>query len=272
MSGSNGGVIGAAVVPTSTAASGVWRPSSIAARLNGAMRGQLWPTLADANFSSNTLCCNGQAFTTGGQLKDTSSSGNHMGVSLGGVAGPAFGVGKFQAFAFASASAANGGGLYVVTAAASSLLMGTGDFTLELWFYTTSIASTQVLIDLRTSDTSVVAPTLLINSSGKLLAYSNAAVGTLRITGGTTVSTNTWHHTHWTRASGASYLGLDGAQEGSDYSDSLNYNSHNSCFFGRAAPSALNAVQGYILPGRITKGLARYARSYTVPTAPFPDY
>ncbi len=272
MSGGNGGVIGAANIPSSTIAAGMWRPSTAARQMRGAMQGLFWPTLADPNFSSNTLCCNGQRFTNGGLVTDTSSSANNLVTSLGGIAGSAFGVGKFQAFAFASASQANGGGLRVETAATNSLLMGTGDFTLELWFYTTSTAATQVLIDLRTADVSVVAPTLLINSSGKLLAYSNAAAGTLRITGTTTVTTSAWHHAHWTRSSGTSYLGLDGVQEGSDYADSLNYNSNNSCFLGRAAPPSLNSIQGYILPARITKGLARYTRTYTVPTAPFPDY
>lgn len=277
MSRHYGGTVGGVVVPSSLLAPGVWRPSEVARQLAGASSGLLWPSAeVDPNFASVVLLCHFNEWTANGRLTDKSASGNHLSLHASGSVSAPIGLSttspKFGQYSF-NISANTIGGLFTDSPASSNFLFGTGDVTAEGWFYLTASGLTRLLFDFRTSDVSVIAPTILLNAGdNKLRYYYNAAVGSLGITGTNAVSLNTWHHIHWTRASGVSYLGMDGVQEGADFTDSNNFNSHNMCCLGHAASGTPSSLVGRIQEIRVTKGVAVYARTYTVPTAPFPDH
>lgn len=271
MSGSNGGVIGTVVVPTTTAASGVWRPSTIARQKQ--MPGWLWPALKNANFASVAAQCTFKPATNIGTLA-ADPTANNSGYAITGsiTAGALLANGKWNNNpCFNCTSSASGAGLQALTPNASTLSMATGDFTIEVWFWVTTGGNSTNLLDFRPSDTVTPGPILFIKSTNVISLLVTGAA--FNITGATTITTGAWHHAHHTRASGVSYLGMDGVQEGADFTDSTNY-SNNSFVIARNAPGAalFQGLVGRVDSWRATKGTAIYSRTYTVPTAPFPDY
>lgn len=278
-----GGIIGAAVIPTATAAAGIWRPSQIARQLSGAARGLYWPGPVDANFSSVSFLTHFEEFqaSTGGspypKLTDKSSKGHHLLACAYAAANTSqFGhVSPSSKFGFQCMVNSNNAAAlcYGFGTTAADFAMGTGDFTIECWFSLGATGAYQTIFDLRPSNTVTNGPMFEVSNTNVLgMRHSG---GSLDITGGTTLSVDgLWHHVHLTRASGTSYMGLDGAQEGSDYTDGNNYSSASLFIGSNTGPpsTGTSAFVGRIDEARVTKGVARYARTYTVPTAPFPDY
>ena len=275
MSGGNGGVIGAANIPTSVAASGVWRPSEIARILQRAVSNEVvWPTAQDPNFSSVIGLYHYKNWRSDGSLLDSSAAGHHLPPTISGSnSGPTLFTGaKFGSASLASGLAGTSLGWHL---AHSDYNLGTGDFTIEGWFNFTGTGDSCMLFDFRASDAngSTNGPAVIRLNTGKVVYRPfNVASGNTTITGGTTTTAAAWHHIHVTRASGVTYLGMDGAQEGSDYSDSTNY-AGGTFWLGELAGDPTNLImKGRIQEVRLTKGVARYSRTYTVPVSPFPDY
>ena len=141
---------------------------------------------------------------------------------------------------------------------------GTGDYTVEGWFYLSSLANNSFLDnrldgagDLVIYDSdggAPVAPTLFINAA-------NRAVGS-------SASTGQWYHIAATRESGTARFFIDGVQQGTDYADATNYTSTQ--FVVGNVFNYTSSLRGYLDDFRITKGVARYTSNFTVPDAPFP--
>ena len=105
--------------------------------------------------------------------------------------------------------------------------------------------------------------------NGGVLKYLQTGA-LFNITGATTITTAAWHHIHMTRISNVVYLGLDGTQQGSDFADSTNYTGAHFTLGSQIGTTAM--INGFFGGARITKGVAVYARTYTVPTAQFPNH
>ncbi len=146
----------------------------------------------------------------------------------------------------------------------SAFSFGTGDFTIEFWWYITGGTSV-VLYDGRNGSNSDASPTLY--TSGSSLLYQST--GTDHITG-TTPSSTTWHFIAISRVSGTTRLFVDGTQSGSDYSDSTNYIQKPVTIGNYWAGGA--GVVGNIDDLRITNGVGRYSSNFTPPTSAFPDF
>lgn len=263
-----GGIIGGANIPTTVAAPGIWRPGFIARQIAGKASGLKWPGPADPSFSSVTYLSHMNELDSSGNMTDKSSAGNHAALASRGTGGSiAFGAGYFTGEG--AIINPGTGQLTALKINTVSIAMGNGDFTVEGFVKFSSNASTQNIFDGRQTNSAVTCVQLLMTSSGKLAYYDGSAV---QITGATTISTGAWHHVHATRASGTTYLGMDGAQEGSDFTDSHNYTATWMWIGNVAAVGADQGVHGLVGAVRITKGVARYTRTYTVPTATFPDY
>src|SRR5574337_775490 len=159
---------------------------------------------------------------------------------------------------------------------ASSLDLGTGDFTCEAWVYITigaaryficgcvpasgASASSSFWIERNASD-KLSAP--LINSSGTTFAT---------LTGTTSVTLNAWHHVALVRYGNVFTLYLDGGAEAT-YTGSQTMNPANNSFgVGRAGDYASYNFTGYIDEFRLTIGTARYTAAFTgsLPSAAFP--
>ena len=164
----------------------------------------------------------------------------------------------------------DGTGDYLLLQAGPNLALGSGDFTIEMWFYVTTTAAVQALMDFRPTSTDGVYPLIYISASGTSIILDVSA-GT-RITGTTTISTNTWYHFALARSGTSTKMFVNGTQVGSTYTDSNNYlvGTNRPVIAGNGFTLGNNPLTGYIDDLRITKGYARYTANFTAPTAAFP--
>ena len=153
----------------------------------------------------------------------------------------------------------DGNGDYLNTPSNAVFGFGTGDFTIEAWFYFTGTISTYQRPWWFGDDNDN------IEINGSVLRVGGASQGTL-ITGGTTIVANTWYHIALTRASGSYKLWLNGSQQGSTASNS--YNSSARTFTAMATSSGVQPSTGYISNLRIVKGTAVYTTTFTPSTTP----
>ena len=148
------------------------------------------------------------------------------------------------------------------TETSSDFIMGTGDFTLEGWFYLGNVTkSWQALIgDTLYGDTG--GWTFYV-STNTLYFYKGGA----SVVNGGTVTANTWHHLAFSRASGSNRLFIDGTVAATA-SDSTNY-THNVLSVGanNVDKGMLGAYgfDGYASNVRVTKGTALYTAAFTPP-------
>lgn len=162
----------------------------------------------------------------------------------------------------------DGTGDYLKSNADTSLYtFGTGDFTIEMWFYLNNIVDNKYLIDFRPTSTNGAYPAIYIADSS-LYYYTNT---TQAISATSALSATTWYHVAVCRSGTSTKMFLNGTQVGSTYSDSTNYLCDtNRPFIGIASRSLSNEMNGYIDDLRITKGYARYTANFTPPTAALP--
>ena len=159
----------------------------------------------------------------------------------------------------------DGSGDYLTTASSTSLALGSGDFTVDVWFYPTT-TNTYFLIDFRTGCTLYFYVT-----SGTTV---NVAIGGNSETTFSGVVTNAWNHFACVRSGSGSnnvsyYLnGVRGAQQ----TDTTNFSSATTITLGKryiAFSGNDFYLQGYLGSTRLVVGSAVYSgATYTVPTAP----
>ena len=167
----------------------------------------------------------------------------------------------------------DGSGDYIAsanTAANSdSFSFGTGDFTMEGWLYTNTVATgRKTIFATRTSASDT--------TTGRFSVYANTAnleffSASANVVFGGTITTNTWTHFAATRSSGSLRLFLDGTQVGSTTSYTANTPPGLILTIGDNA-AGTESWNGYLDEIRITKGYARYVANFTPPTQAFFTY
>jgi hypothetical protein len=164
---------------------------------------------------------------------------------------------------FGSASALfDGTGDYLSVATSTDFGFGTGDFTIEGWFYKTS-ATSQWIFDTRTTTPQVsVAVQSQSNGTIRLLVS-----GSFVVTSSNSHSTNAWNHLAISRASGVTRLFINGVVSTNTYSDTNNYGATKPLVIG-AQFNGTTAYIGYIDDFRVSN-TARYTATFTAPTAAF---
>jgi hypothetical protein len=171
-----------------------------------------------------------------------------------------------------SSMAFDGTGDYLIfpSAQTQNFVYGTGNFTIEFWFYMSALAGSgnyYVLYDGRPSSTSGAYVNLAINNATPE-SYVNGAT----VISGSALSANTWYHFAYARSGSSTKMFINGSQVGSTYTDTTNYiNGANRPVIGTNGFSIGSSnFNGYIDDLRITKGLARYTTTFTPPTQAFP--
>jgi len=152
----------------------------------------------------------------------------------------------------------DGSGDYLKPPDNEAFRFGTGDFTIEMWFYAIS-ANTTIFYDQRYIS-GCSAPCIYL-SGVYLTYYFNEAD---RI-GGPALSANTWYHIALCRSSGTTRMFLNGTQVGSDFVDSSNIVGSVPPYIGIRFDAVLVPLNGYIDDLRITKGVARYKTNFVPP-------
>ena len=153
---------------------------------------------------------------------------------------------------------------YQTVTSSTSLLLGTGDFTIECWVYRSVAGVLHSLLGKGSGSSTGWA--LQINSSNQLIWVS----GTSSIkTSTTTIAATTWTYVAITRSGTTGYMFINGTIEGTGYTDSGNYNQTNNLYIGTDR-SNTNGLTGYLDDIRITKGVCRYTATFAAPTTAFP--
>jgi hypothetical protein len=256
-----GGTIGRRVVPTSSAAGGIWQIGE----LEAARRDAIWPSLGDALFGSVSLLLHldGNLTDTSGTPKTVTASGNAQTSTLQ----ARFGSGSLLL---------DGSGDRLDSVSNAAYSLGTGDFTAEMFVRFASAPTAQVAF-------------INVNTSGGFSLYLNGSAGAFfgvpvntlvlsnrsanQLTASWTPATNVWYHLAVTRSSGALRAFVDGTQIGSTVTGNTTNFSQGAIQIGGSSDGATWTINGNLDEVRITKGSgsARYTTNFTPPTNPFPD-
>lgn len=165
-----------------------------------------------------------------------------------------------------SSIAFDGTGDWLLMPNNTSQQFGTGDFTIEGWFYLSAI---NVAYGIISKGTAITGWSVNITSGNKLQFSYTAS----NLTGSTTLSVSTWYYFAVVRSgsgTGNLKIYLNGSADATSAGAVTdNFNQTSSMYVGadRTGGSALN---GYIDDLRITKGVARYTANFIVPAAAFP--
>jgi len=166
----------------------------------------------------------------------------------------------------------DGTGDYMIGSAFSNPTrsFGTGNFTIEGWFYINA-NKVQIVYDLGTTGGSSTGFQVAFNASGyPYFLLQNSTV----ITSSIAVSVGTWAHVAWVRNNGTCVIYVNGTSgvstaNSANLSDTgLTIGTPNDYRDG----SSTYHYNGYIDDLRITKGYARYTSNFTPPTSAFPTY
>jgi hypothetical protein len=161
-------------------------------------------------------------------------------------------------------SGASNGGLLVTPP--TGFGFGTGNFTLEYWYYPTSYAET-ISMDFRPVNTTGFYPTIYLRATGVTSYYTN---GSTVIQSSTTATPlNQWSSVAIVRYNSVTKLYINGTQQGVSWPDAYTY-LQGSCTIGcnGFTTAGLNPVKGYMDEIRISN-VARYTGDYTPATQPF---
>jgi hypothetical protein len=153
------------------------------------------------------------------------------------------------------------------TTTSSKLVVGTNNFTLELWAYS-AIANNgdRGIIHLRSSNNTYSGLGIGVTSFGKWGCY---AKGAEQVPATGPVNQNTWVHLAISRNNNVLKFFINGT-EALSTSDTTNY-SMNSLFLGNWYNNTTSyAFNGYVDDVRLTIGVSRYNSSFSVPTAAHP--
>jgi hypothetical protein len=134
----------------------------------------------------------------------------------------------------------------------SNLAMGTGNFTIEFWLFTTNISQTGYILQ-----TDILSTSLYVSLSGSTvrLTDQNTVFATT-----STLLNNTWYHIAVVRSGTSSVIYTNGVA-GTAVTCNINF-SQNGPTIGA------NSFIGYLSDYRIVKGTAVYTTAFTPPSAP----
>lgn len=253
-----GNIIGKSNEPTASVASGVWtlQEQLLYKKQN------LWPSVVvatDPFLSSVQLLLHGDT-----NFSDYSN--NLTTVSVSGNATNSTSVYKYGTGSMNFTSA----GSYAKFPN-SNLTFGTGDWTIELWWYQpASVPAYGVIFDVDTTSNffvgfSASTTGLRIYSAGNGVDYNPTH----------SMTAGNWYHLAWVRNGSTITIYQNGTSIGSVAAGSATYSPSGSspnAFINTYGASLGNyQASGHIDEFRITKGVARYTANFTPPTAVFPD-
>jgi hypothetical protein len=256
--------------PSQSSASGLWSLK----KQKRAQQGLNWPLVsppADDYFEYVTMLLPGNG--TNGAQNNTflDSSTNNFTITRNGNTTQ----GTFAPFGSNWGNYFDGTGDWLSSPTNSAFEFGSGNFTIEYWFYVNSIPSgSAVGLLSKRVDGSIYAPfNMFLSAGGVLNLYmstsgSNWEVGPLSTTA---LATGTWYHVAVTRSSNTVYMFLNGTSVGSTgtLSGALVTNSAALTIGANSeSPASVTRLNGYISNLRFVKGTAVYTANFTPSTTP----
>jgi hypothetical protein len=161
----------------------------------------------------------------------------------------------------------DGTGDWLLMPSTQDLSFGTGNFTIEMWIYPTSLdTTTRALVSNRTdAGADTVFACAFNTTNGLYLHTQNTAI----LNSGDPPTINAWQHVAFVRNNGTLKIYLDGVEVGSA-SFSQNLSGTQQVYIGKDGAKTTSPASpyiGYIDDLRITKGIARYTSNFTPPTS-----
>ena len=156
----------------------------------------------------------------------------------------------------------NDGYYEIVVPDSTDFDFGTGDFTMEGWYYCTDSTLDNYLLSFSTSSGNGHFGVNFYQGSWRVGLFNGSL-----ITSTTGVESNVWHHFAWVRESGTMKFYIDGTQVGSDLSYSSALDCSGTFKIGAYANSVYGGFWGYLTDIRIVKGTAVYTGNFTAPTS-----
>jgi hypothetical protein len=233
----------------------------------------------DPDFENVILSMHGDGTNGAQSLTFLDSSANNYTVSAGGGAYQ----GTFSPFGDNWSNYFDGTGDYLTVPDNAAFDFGTGDFTIECWFYINADSINNSLNNVRRAGlfSTMAASGVRTNMYRLVIDGSTSATGTgivftnwqsdtaYIVSATTTVSKNAWHHVAVARSGTTTKLFLDGSEIGSGTLGNQTVNSSSDVKIGRTHYSQEEELFiGYISNVRVLKGTALYTGSYSVPTIP----
>jgi hypothetical protein len=214
---------------------------------------------ADPNFNQTVLLLHGDG--TNGAQNNTflDSSTNNFTITRNGNTTQ----GTFSPFSLAAGEFSNffdGSGDYLDLGSNAAFAFGTGDYTIELWYYANGTSGDGLICTGTSSQSSNWQ--LRVNASTAEIVFDYSAGNSIT---GPSITTNTWTHIAATRSGTTVTLWVNGVSAGT--ATSSNDLSSQQFFIGRNRANTLQA-NGYISNARLLKGTALYSGAFTPSTAP----
>lgn len=216
----------------------------------------------DANYADVSLLLNGNG--TNGSQVFTDLSSSPKTITAYGNAQISTAVKKYGT----GAMYFDGTGDVLKTPPVSAFTFGTGDFTVEGWFYQTADRIYPSALEIN-NHLGVGGILFITKSSGVACIYAaDTGGGSFIAPQATTL--NTWNHIAWVRNNGVLRTYVNGVSS-SSAALTLNITATTSVTIG----GEQSVTEGYCFPGyiddlRITKGIARYTTNFTPPTYQLP--
>ena len=152
----------------------------------------------------------------------------------------------------------NGSNQYLTIPSNAAFAFGTGDFTIEGWFYPTSSTRQDII----SFDDATANRLSIICISNTLYYYRND----FQIAS-SAYSLNAWFHFAVVRNSGVTKVYINGVQSGISYTDTYSFPAQ-PVTIGRDSGGGGTYVTGYLSNIRVVKGTAVYTSNFTPPATP----
>ena len=214
------------------------------------------PNIGDPSYSSVSLLLHGEGSNGSTTITDNSVSPKTITIT----GGPQISTAQSK---FGSSSVYLPSSSSIATPSSSGFEFGTGDFTVEFWWYVTTLPTSEDrLVNFGGAPNSFL--NLTYGYSSNTFTIVNESVAHI-LTTNQSVSLNQWHHVAYTRSSNTLYLFFNGTLLGSTGVGGISTPSTSVTFSSGPGGSS------YFDDIRITKGVARYTSAFTPPSATFPD-
>jgi hypothetical protein len=176
-------------------------------------------------------------------------------------------------FKFGTASLTDAAGGSLKAPDSADFTLGSGDFTIDGWFYVSGGAGTTRALCGQTDAAASIASTSVIVTllTTNLLRLNVGQAGVLtQVNSTTTFTTTGWHHFAAVRTGNVLKLFIDGVQEGGNvaFTGSVNDSAASFAVGGEGDFSGV-FWNGFVEEFRLSVGIARWTANFTPPTAAY---
>ena len=222
--------------------------------------------MADGNDTYTKILLHFNGSDAGTTITDDNAGGSAHTWTANGNANTDIGIVKFGT----AALLCDGSGDYVTTSDHSDFTLGSGDWTVDFWFYVSGGLGTNRRAFGQVNSANTIAGTAILgglNTSNQISMVASVGSNNFNVVSSSTFIAVGWHHAAFVRTSNTLKLFIDGVQEGGDVAITGTVNNVSSDWsVGRRGEVTANPWNGSIDEFRLSVGIARWTSNFTPPT------